>query len=93
MVPLLFLTAYLCSGLAGLIYEVVEEDALEVSVLAAAGQIAAKPPQALKIARDLMRGSRDDLVARIGEESEHFRERLKSEEARAALTAFMTRKK
>jgi len=77
----------------GLIYEVVEEDALEASVLAAAGQIAAKPPQALKIARDLMRGSRDDLIARIGEESEHFRERLKSDEARAALTAFMTRKK
>ena len=78
---------------AGLIYEVVEEGTLEASVLAAAGQIAAKPPQALRIARDLMRGSRDDLVARIGEESEHFRERLKSDEARAALTAFMTRKK
>ncbi|MCA0029800.1 crotonase/enoyl-CoA hydratase family protein [Mesorhizobium sp. B263B2A] len=77
----------------GLIYEMVEEGALEASVLAAAGQIAAKPPQALKIARDLMRGSRDDLVTRIGEESEHFRERLKSDEARAALTAFMTRKK
>lgn len=78
---------------AGLIYDVVEEGALEGSVLAAAGQIATKPPQALKIARDLMRGSRDDLVARIGEESEHFRGRLKSDEARAALTAFMTRKK
>jgi enoyl-CoA hydratase/carnithine racemase len=78
---------------AGLIYEVVEEGALEASVLAAAGQIAAKPPEALKIARDLMRGSRDDLVARIGEESEHFRQRLKSDEARTALTAFMTRKK
>ncbi|TPN65832.1 crotonase/enoyl-CoA hydratase family protein [Mesorhizobium sp. B1-1-1] len=78
---------------AGLIYEVVEEGALEASVLAAAGQIAAKPPQALRIARDLMRGSREDLVARINVESEHFRERLKSDEARAALTAFMTRKK
>ncbi len=62
-------------------------------MLEAAGQIAAKPPQALKIARDLMRGSREELVARISEESEHFRERLKSDEARAALTAFMTRKK
>ncbi len=78
---------------AGLIYEVVEEHALEASVLAAAGQIAAKPPEALKIARDLMRGSREVLVARIGEESVHFRERLKSAEARTALTAFMTRKK
>jgi enoyl-CoA hydratase/carnithine racemase len=78
---------------SGLIYEVVEEEALEEAVLEAAGRVAAKPPQALKIARDLMRGPRDALVARIGEESEHFRERLKSDEARAALTAFMTRKK
>jgi enoyl-CoA hydratase/carnithine racemase len=77
----------------GLIHEVVEEGALEASVLAAASRIAAKPPQALKIARDLMRGSRDELVARIGEETEHFRERLKSDEARAALMAFMSRKK
>jgi len=77
----------------GLIYEVVEESALEEAVLAAAGNIADKPPQALKIARDLMLGSRDELLARIKVEAEHFRERLKSDEARAALTAFMTRKK
>ncbi|AZO31617.1 MULTISPECIES: crotonase/enoyl-CoA hydratase family protein [unclassified Mesorhizobium] len=78
---------------AGLIYEVVAEEALEGAVLAAANEIAAKPPQALKIARDLMREPREELIARIKVESEHFRERLKSDEARAALTAFMTRKK
>jgi enoyl-CoA hydratase/carnithine racemase len=78
---------------AGLIYEVVAEDTLEGAVLAAAGAIAAKPPQALKIARDLMREPREQLVARIKAEAGHFRERLTSEEARAALTAFMTRKK
>ena len=78
---------------AGMIYEVVVEDALESAVLAAANAIAAKPPQALKIARDLMREPREQLIARIKVESEHFRERLTSEEARAALTAFMTRKK
>ncbi|PBC11683.1 crotonase/enoyl-CoA hydratase family protein [Mesorhizobium sp. WSM3859] len=78
---------------AGLIYEVVAEDALESAVLAAADGIAAKPPQALKIARDLMRGPREALIARIKVEAEHFRERLTSEETRAALTAFMTRKK
>jgi len=77
----------------GLIYEVVEENALEASVLAAAGQIAAKPPQALKIARDLLRGPVDALVARIREEAELFQARLKSDEARVALMAFMTRKK
>ena len=78
---------------AGLIYNVVAEDALESAVLAAASEIAAKPPQALKIARDLMREPREALLARIKVESEHFFERLKSDEARAALTAFMTRKK
>lgn len=77
----------------GIIYEVVEEGSLEASVLSAAGQIAAKPPEALKIARDLMRGPRDELVARIRQEAEHFRERLQSDEARAALMAFMSRKK
>lgn len=77
----------------GLIYEVVEESALEPAVLAAAERIAAKPPQALRIARDLMRGSRDELVARIGMEAQAFRARLKSDEARAALVAFMDRKK
>lgn len=77
----------------GLIYDVVEESVLEPTVLAAAERIAAKPPQALRIARDLMRGSRDELIARIGMEAEAFRERLKSDEARAALVAFMDRKK
>jgi enoyl-CoA hydratase/carnithine racemase len=78
---------------AGMIYDVVSEDALEGAVLAAANNIAAKPPQALKIARDLMREPREELIARIKVESERFRERLTSEEARAALTAFMTRRK
>lgn len=78
---------------AGLIYKVVPEDELEAATLAAAREIAAKPPEALKIARDLMRGDRSELVARIKEEGEHFRARLKSDEARAALVAFMTRKK
>lgn len=78
---------------AGLIYDAVEEDGLEGAVLAAAEDIAAKPPEALKIARDLMRGPRDELVARIREEAEHFRQRLKSAEAHAALSAFMSRKK
>ena len=78
---------------AGLIYAVVPEDALEAETLAAAENIAAKPPEALRIARDLMRGPRDALVARISEEAEHFRARLKSDEARAAFAAFLARKK
>jgi enoyl-CoA hydratase/carnithine racemase len=78
---------------AGLIYEVVPEDDLEKIVMTAAEAIAAKPPEALKIARNLMLGDRDALVERIRVEGEHFRARLKSDEARAAFIAFMSRKK
>ena len=77
----------------GLIYALVGEDDLENAVLDAARLIASKPPEALKIARDLMLGPRQSLLARIREEGERFRERLQSDEARAALMAFMTRKK
>jgi enoyl-CoA hydratase/carnithine racemase len=78
---------------AGLIYAVVDEERLEAETLAAAQAIAAKPPGALKIARDLMRGSREDVVARIKEEGAHFQAQLKSDEAKAAFVAFMERKK
>ncbi len=77
----------------GLIYDVVDEEHLEEAVLAAAREIAAKPPEALKIARDLMRGDRSEVVARIKEEGAHFAARLKSDEARAAFLAFMSKKK
>jgi enoyl-CoA hydratase/carnithine racemase len=77
----------------GMVYDIAEEATLEDTVLAAAGQVAAKPPEALRIARDLMRASREELIARINEESALFKERLKSDEARAALIAFMSRKK
>ncbi len=78
---------------AGLIHAVVADDELEAAVMQAAARIAAKPPQALKIARDLIRGPREAVLARIREEAAHFRERLGSEEARAALMAFVGRKK
>ena len=79
---------------AGLIYKVVPEAELESATLAAAADIASKPPQAMQIARDLLRrGDRTDLVARIEEELALFGERLTSPEARAAFEAFLARKK
>jgi enoyl-CoA hydratase/carnithine racemase len=78
---------------AGLIYRVVPEAELETEVFKAADAIAAKPPEALKIARDLMLGDRSALIARITEEGARFRERLKSDEARNAFMAFMARKR
>lgn len=78
---------------AGLIHAVVPEDRLESDALAAAEAITRKPPEALRIARDLMLGDREAVVARIVEEGRHFRARLASDEARQAFMAFMARKK
>jgi enoyl-CoA hydratase/carnithine racemase len=78
---------------AGLINTVVTADAVEAEAMQAARAIAALPPQGVLASRRLMRGSPDEIVARIDEEADLFKTRLKSAEARAAFEAFMTRKK
>lgn len=79
---------------AGLIYRVVSVEDLESETMAAAAAIASKPPQALQIARDLLRrGQREAVLERIEEEMALFSERLSSPEARTAFEAFMARKK
>ena len=77
---------------AGLIWKVVDEAALEPEVMAAAEDLAAKPPQALARARQLLRGSNQPLLDPIDEEAELFASQLASDEARAAMMAFMARK-
>ncbi|MGE7371252.1 crotonase/enoyl-CoA hydratase family protein [Neorhizobium sp. NPDC001467] len=76
---------------AGLVWKVVAPDAVEAETLALAASLAAKPPQALKIARDLVRGPREAVLARIDHELVHFNAQLKSPEARAAFEAFLKR--
>ncbi len=76
---------------AGLIWKVVPEAEVEAETLKIAAMLAAKPPQALKIARDLLRGDSVDIRARIDEEIIHFAAQLQSAEARAAFEAFMRR--
>src|SRR3954470_5629476 len=44
---------------AGLIWKLVAPEAVQAETLALAASLAVKPPQALKIARELVRGSRD----------------------------------
>ena len=78
---------------AGLIYKVLEASELEPTVLAHAQGLASKPPQAMRIARQLMRGPRDAVLSRIDEEARHFAAQLKSDEAKASFQAFMARKK
>lgn len=78
---------------AGLIYRIVEAAELEAAVLTAAANIASKPPEAMRITRDLLRMPRESVAERMQLEARHFSERLQSEEARNAMVAFFTRRK
>ncbi|HEX2019034.1 MAG TPA: crotonase/enoyl-CoA hydratase family protein [Aurantimonas sp.] len=74
---------------AGLVYGV--SDDAETAARDAATRLAKKPPEALRIARALLRGSQEEIVQRIDLEIGHFTERLSSAEAKAAFMAFMSR--
>lgn len=76
---------------AGLIWKIVAPEAVEAETLVIAAKLAKKPPQALKLSRDLVRGPRDVVLDRIDEELKHFSAQLKSAEARAAFEAFLKR--
>jgi enoyl-CoA hydratase/carnithine racemase len=78
---------------AGLISEIAESDQLEAAVMAVAEEIAAKPPEAMQLTRELLRMPREAVRERITLETRHFSARLKSDEAREAFMAFMSRKK
>jgi enoyl-CoA hydratase/carnithine racemase len=78
---------------AGLVNTVVDAAAVEDTALKAAQEIAALPAGAVAVARKLMRVNTDAVLAQINLEVEHFQERLKSDEARAAFAAFFDRKK
>ncbi|WP_273725859.1 crotonase/enoyl-CoA hydratase family protein [Brucella gallinifaecis] len=78
---------------AGIVYKLVENGQLETEVLKAADEIASKPPQAMQIARSLMRLPAEPVSERIAREAKHFAERLTSNEAREVVTAFLSRKK
>lgn len=78
------------SGIVNVVVDATETDA---QALAAAQKISGLPHQGVLMSRRLMRGSPDEIVARIDEEAEAFKVRLKSPDAQAAFMAFMTRKK
>jgi enoyl-CoA hydratase/carnithine racemase len=76
---------------AGFVNRVVPADALESVAVDAANALAAKPAEALAIARRLIRGDRSDVLARMKEEAKLFSERLQSAEARQAFAAFLNK--
>jgi len=65
---------------------------LEKAALEAARRLAQKPPEALAIARRMLRGDTADILKRTDEEASAFRERLRSPEAIEAFTAFLEKR-
>jgi enoyl-CoA hydratase/carnithine racemase len=78
---------------AGLINIVTTADELDAQALASAKKIAALPFESVLAARQLMRGSSAEIVARIDLEADLFKQRLKSPEAKTAFAAFLNRKR
>jgi enoyl-CoA hydratase/carnithine racemase len=76
---------------AGIVNAVVDAAETNAAALAAAQKIADLPPQGVLASRRLMRGSADEIVARIDAEAEAFKARLQSPDAQAAFMAFMSR--
>jgi enoyl-CoA hydratase/carnithine racemase len=78
---------------AGIVNAIVDPAQVDDLALAAAREIAALPPKTVAVTRSLMRGKLDDVIERIDAESKHFKDLLNSDEARAAFSAFLARKK
>ncbi len=77
---------------AGVLNAIVPAGDLEAKVLEAAVALAAKPPEALKAARRLMRGDPSEIIKRTDAEAVTFAERLVSPEAREAFQAFLEKR-
>lgn len=77
----------------GLVNKVVSPDVLEATAQSVASAIVSKPAEALRITRDLVRGDRTEVLERMRHEMGLFEERLKSDDALAAIEAFLNRGK
>ncbi len=76
---------------AGLINRVVAPEEVESVAFSFARALSAKPPEAVRMARRLMRGERRDVVARINLEANSFTDLLRSPAAHDALMTYLDR--
>jgi len=76
----------------GIVNAVVSGEQLLETAMAAARKIAAKPPTAVRLTKQLLRQSRGDIAGQMAAEGAHFRGQLKSAEAREAMTAFFEKR-
>jgi enoyl-CoA hydratase/carnithine racemase len=77
----------------GIANEVVADDALLGHAQEVAERLAAKPRQAMRYTKRLLRSDKADVLAAIRREAELFREVLHSNEARAAFEGFLSAQK
>jgi enoyl-CoA hydratase/carnithine racemase len=77
----------------GIVNTVVAAADVEAEAMKAAREISDLPPEGMLASRRLLRGTREEIIARIDEEAQEFKVRLKSPEARTAFTSFLTRKR
>lgn len=76
---------------AGIANAVVPSDVIETAGFAAAAEIAARPREAVRLSRKLIKGDPDEVLKRIDEEALLFAQRLKSAEAQKAFQAFLSK--
>jgi enoyl-CoA hydratase/carnithine racemase len=74
---------------AGLVNKVVSADAVDSAGFEAARILAEKPPEAVRMARRLMRGERRDITQRIDLEATQFSDLQHSPAARDAMQAYI----
>jgi enoyl-CoA hydratase/carnithine racemase len=77
---------------SGFVNDLVPADQLESRVLESAKTLAAKPPEALALARRLLKGDLADISGRVEEEALMFEKRLQSPEALEAFQAFFEKR-
>ena len=77
-------------GIASKIYDAGK---IGAEAIAIAEKFAAKPPQAMRLTKRLLKGEQAKIDAAITEEGRHFTNQLTSPEVREALSAFMEKRK
>lgn len=77
---------------AGFVNAIVPAQDLEARALKAAERLASKPPEALAIARQMLRGDAHAISQRVNEEAIAFQKRLSSPEAKEAFRAFLEKR-
>jgi enoyl-CoA hydratase/carnithine racemase len=76
----------------GVVTEIADEADLDARVDEIAARVAAKPPEAVRLTKQLLRGEEEPVAARMVREGEAFGRRLQSAEAAEAFRAFFEKR-